>query len=555
MALVELVLLLVAACIAFAVIARRSALPYAVILVLGGMALALIPGLPTVRLDPELALAFFLPPLLQGSAFRTDWRAFRFNLRPILLLAIGAVLFTAFCVAVVAKLLIPDLPWAAAIALGAIVAPPDAVAAASVLQRLRLPRRIVTVLEGESLLNDASSLVLYRLAVAAVAAGALAPGEAAASFALVGVGGLVVGYIVARVATWAIALLDDPLLETALSFLVGYASFLAAEAVHVSGVIAVVTTGMIIGQSQHRVLSAQTRIFAGAVWEFILFILNGLVFILIGLQLNGVLDRLGGRGWLELTGIALAVSAVLIVSRFVWVFPSAHLQRAWPGVRATDPTPPTSHLVVIAWAGMRGVVSLAAALALPLDFPERDLLVFLAFCAILATLVVQGTTLEWVIRRLGVTEPAPRDGIEPEEAAARHLAAEAALREIQSRVDDPLEGAIAADLLAEFRDRAGHLLRTASGNAAAVAERAARRRLRFAAGEAARARLVALHRETSMSDELLGKLIGEVDLEEIRVRQVLGVEQVAPRPTQRARPALVRRFRDLTARWRLRKTA
>lgn len=552
MAIVELVLLLIAACIGFAVIARHLALPYAVILVLGGMALALIPGLPAVRLDPELALAFFLPPLLQGSAYRTDWRAFRFNLRPILLLAVGAVLFTALCVAVVAKLLLPDLPWAAAIALGAIVAPPDAVAAASVLQRLRLPRRIVTVLEGESLINDASSLVLYRLAVAAVAAGALAPEEAALSFALVAAGGGLVGYIVARLANWAFTRLNDPLLETALSFLVAYASFLAAEAVHVSGVIAVVTTGLIIGQSQHRVLSPQTRIFARAVWEFVQFILNGLVFILIGLQLNGILDRIGNRGWVELAGIALALSAVLIVSRFVWVFPSAHLQRAWPGVRETDPVPPASHLTIIAWAGMRGVVSLAAALALPLDFPERDLLIFLAFCAILATLVVQGTTLEWVIRRLGVTEPAPRDGIDPEEATARHLAAEAALAEIHSRLDDPLEGAIAADLVPEYRDRAGHLLRTASGSAAASAERNARRHIRLAAGEAARRRLVTHHRDSAMSDEVLSKLIGEIDLEEIRVRQVLGEALSPPRPPQRS--ALGRRWREWRAKWRPRTT-
>jgi len=553
MAIVELVLLLIAACIGFAVIARHLALPYAVILVVGGMALALIPGLPAVRLDPELALAFFLPPLLQASAYRTDWRAFRFNLRPILLLAVGAVLFTALCVAVVAKLLLPELPWAAAIALGAIVAPPDAVAAASVLQRLRLPRRIVTVLEGESLLNDASSLVLYRLAVAAVAAGALEPGEAALSFALVAIGGGVIGYAIARVANWTFARLNDPLLETALSFLVAYASFLAAEAAHVSGVIAVVTTGLVIGQSQHRVLSAQTRIFARAVWEFVEFILNGLVFILIGLQLNGILDRLGDRGWVELMGIAVAISAVLIISRFVWVFPSAHLQRALPGVREKDPVPPAPHLTVIAWAGMRGVVSLAAALALPLDFPERDLLIFLAFCAILATLVVQGTTLEWMIRRLGVAEPTPRDGIEPEEAVARHLAAEAALAEIQSRLDDPLEGAIAADLVPEFRDRAGHLLRTASGTAAASAERTARRRIRIAAGEAARRRLVTHHRDSALSDEVLTKLIGEIDLEEIRVRQVLGQEQPPALPLRTR--TFADGWRDLHARWRPRTTA
>ena len=200
MEIVEAVLALIAACIGFALLARRLNLPYAVILVLGGMVLAFIPGLPSVTLDPQIALAFFLPPLLQASAWRTDWRAFRANLRPILLLAVGAVLFTALCVAVVAKLLIPGLPWAAAVALGAIVAPPDAVAAAAVLARLRIPRRIVTVLEGESLVNDATALVLYRFAILAVAAGGIAVEEAAGSFVLLAVGGVAIGWGVGRVA-------------------------------------------------------------------------------------------------------------------------------------------------------------------------------------------------------------------------------------------------------------------------------------------------------------------------------------------------------------------
>jgi CPA1 family monovalent cation:H+ antiporter len=522
---VEIVLVLIALCVGLALLARHLAVPYSAVLVVGGMALALVPDAPRVPLPPDLALAFFLPPLLQASAYRTDWRGFRANLRPILLLAVGCVLFTAAGVAWVATLLVPEMPWAAALALGAILAPPDAVAAASVLQRLRLPRRIVTVLEGESLINDASALVLYRIAVAAVAAGMVSPWLAALQFLAVGIGGGVIGFLLGRLAVWLVARLDDPLLETALSFLVCYASFLGAEQAGVSGVIAVVTTGLVLGQAQHRAFSPRTRVFARAVWEFLEFILNSLVFILIGLQLNHILDRLESRGIAELAGLTAAVAATLIVTRFVWVFPAAYVPRWIPRIRRADPAPPWTYVTIIGWAGMRGVVSLAAALALPEDFPERDLIVFLAFTAILVTLVLQGTTLEWVIRRLGVTLPAPHGGVDQEEAVARQVAARAAQAEIEHWLDDPLEGAIAADIVQEYRDRAGHLHRIATGHAAAAAERAARRRLRLAALDAARRGLLEHHAAVGLHDEALAKLAQELDFEELRVRQVLGDER------------------------------
>ncbi len=536
MALVETILAMLAACIGLALLARRLRLPYAVILVLGGMALAFIPGLPEVRLDPELALAFFLPPLLQASAFRTDWASFRSSLRPILLLAVGCVVFTAVCVGGVAKLLLPELPWAAAIALGAIVAPPDAVAAGAVLSRLRLPRRLVTVLEGESLVNDATALVLYRFAVAAVAAGAVAPWDGLLSFLVLAIGGVAFGWLIGRAALWTTVRLEDTLLETALSFLVSYASYLAAEALHLSGVIAVVTTGLVLGRAQHRVFAYDTRLAATAVWRFIEFILNSLVFMLIGLQLNQVLGRLDGRVWQDLLGIALALAATLIVSRFVWVFPDTWLPRLIPAVRRADPLPGWRIITVISWSGMRGVVSLAAALALPLEFPQRDLIVFLAFVAILATLVLQGTTLEWLICRLGVAEPPHAHGIDPQEAEGRHAAAQAALAEIERVLDDPLEGAIAADLVAEFRDRADHLHRTATAGGAMAAERQARRRLRLLALDAARAQLLEHHRLGRLHPEGLAKLEQELDLEEQRVRQVMGGERTtAERQADRAR--------------------
>ena len=522
MAIVQTILLLMAACVALAVLARFATLPYAVVLILAGMGMAFIPGLPDIALDPELALAFFLPPLLMGSAFRTDWNAFRRNLRPILLLAVGCVVFTALVIGWAAKWLVPEMPWAAAIALGAILAPPDAVAAAAVLQRLNLPRRIVTVLEGESLVNDASALVLYRLAIAAVAAGTIVPHEAAMGFVLVGGLGIAVGWVVARGALWLLARLDDTLLETSLSFLVAYAAFLAAEEVHGSGVMAVVTAGIMFGRAQHRVFSARTRIEARAVWEFIEFVLTSLVFIIIGLQLDDVLGRLAGRGIWELAWITAALSVVLILSRFVWVYPAALLPRALPALRRRDPSPGWKPLFVISWAGMRGVVSLAAAIALPLDFPERDLIVFLAFAAILVTLVLQGTTLGWIVTRLGLVLPPPENGIEPEEAHARHEAARAMLGAIERRAGDLLYGPIAQDLLHEHRDRAEHLERVTKGGGAAIAERAARRALRLEALDAARAAILALQRQGQLPEETLTKLSQELDFEENRLRRALG---------------------------------
>jgi CPA1 family monovalent cation:H+ antiporter len=520
MEIVEAVLALIAACIGFALLARRLNLPYAVILVLGGMVLAFIPGLPSVTLDPQIALAFFLPPLLQASAWRTDWRAFRANLRPILLLAVGAVLFTALCVAVVAKLLIPGLPWAAAVALGAIVAPPDAVAAAAVLARLRIPRRIVTVLEGESLVNDATALVLYRFAILAVAAGGIAVEEAAGSFVLLAVGGVAIGWGVGRVANWVFPRLRDTLLITAASFIACFGSFFAAEALHLSGVLAVVTTGLVLGQLQHRTLTPEARMAAVAVWRFVDFVLTSLVFILVGLQLRDILSRLGERGVVELALLALALSLVLIVSRFVWVFPSLYAARLIPAVRRTQPPPPLGHAVVISWAGMRGVVSLAAALALPLGFPERDLLIFLAFCAILATLVVQGTTLEWVIRRMKVEEPRLR-GMAAEEAAVRRHLAAAAHAEVARRAEDLLEGAVARDLLDEYADKSRVYRSVARGGGHAELE--ARMRIRLAALRAARAALLTHHQDGHLDDELLHGLESEHDLEELRILRTLGI--------------------------------
>lgn len=521
----EVLLGLLAASVVLALLARRLHVPLAVALVLGGMALALVPGLPSVELDPQLALVLFLPPLLQTSAYRTDWPAFRSNLRPILLLAFGAVVFTALVVAVTAKLLLPDLPWAAAIALGAIVAPPDAVAAASVLKDFRLPKRILTVLEGESLLNDASSLVLYRFAVAATMAGTVSFGEASLAFVAGGVGGAVLGYAVGRAAMWIFAHLEDTLLDILVSFLAGFAAYIAAEHLHASGVLAAVACGLVLGQQQHAAFTAQTRLESGAVWSFVEFVLTALVFILIGLQLRDLVTRLEDHDLWQLASLGLAVSAALIVGRFVWIFPATWLPRALsPSLRKRDPMPPWSHVTVLSWAGMRGVVSLAAALALPAEFPGRDIILFLAFCAILTTLVIQGTTLGPLIRRLGVSEPedeTTNPAVTPEAIAARGTASAAAMKAVSEKLDDPEHADVAEDLLRDLRVRAKRAEEMRRDGDTGAQRVAARLGLRLTAVEAARAKLLAEHRD-ELESEAMSALVAELDLEEQQIRVALG---------------------------------
>ncbi len=524
---VETIVGLAAACVALALAARTAKLPYAVALVLGGMGVALVPGMPGVELDPHIALALFMPPLLQASAYRTDWEAFRLALRPILLLALGAVLFTAAAVAVVAKLLVPDLPWGAAVALGAIVAPPDAVAATAVLKSMRLPRKLVTILEGESLLNDASSLILYRFAVGATAAGSVSLSEAGGAFVWSSLGGALAGYAVGRLVILAARALDDTLLEITAIVLAGFVSYLGAELFHLSGVLAAVACGLVIGRGQHEVLSARTRVESTAVWNFLEFMLTSLVFILIGLQLRDVLGRLGDYSLLHLLGLGAAVSAAMIVSRFMWVFGTSGIALLLPRrLHLGGAAMPVSHQIVVGWAGMRGVVSLAASLALPLAFPGRDLIIFLAFCAILVTLVLQGTTLGWVITRLRVVE-VPEAAAAHEEAVVRRAAADAALAVVEDRVFAGRElGMPDSDMLREFRRRAADAHGLEAGPALAARRRAARLRLELDAMHAARRTV--LDQAERMDAELLQAIEEEFDYEEGRLRRSLGEAEHAP---------------------------
>jgi CPA1 family monovalent cation:H+ antiporter len=461
----ELFVLLFMVVAAIVVIARKLQVPYPVFLVLAGLALSFIPHLPSVRLNPDLVFYFLLPPLLYPVALFTSWRDFRRNLRPILLLAIGLVLITMTTIAYVAHALIPDLPWAAAFALGAIVSPPDAVAATAVIRRLSVPPRIETILEGESLVNDATALVAFQFAVAALMTGSFSIGQATVRFVFVAIGGIGFGLLVGYVMRWVHRQLDDPPVQITLSLLTPFLAYLPAEHLHVSGVLAVVAAGIYLGWHSPVIVTARYRLQAFAFWEIVVFLLNGFVFIVIGLQLPGILRNLQGESLGGLIADGLIVSAAVIIVRFVWVFPAIYLSR-WlsPKLRARNPSPPWQQVVVICWAGMRGVVSLAAAFALPYtltdgrSFPGRDYILFLTFCVILATLVLQGLTLPIVIRMLGIKDDGSTDD---EERAARLEANQAALKLIDGAASNDFPADLITRLRAEYDDRLRQLRRCA----------------------------------------------------------------------------------------------
>lgn len=510
---------LLAASLALVVVARKLHVPSAVALVVGGMALAFVPGVPTITLQPEIALALFLPPLLQLSAYRTDWSAFRVNLVPILLLAVGAVVFTAGAVAIVAKQLLPGIPWAAAIALGAIIAPPDAVSATSVLKGFRLPKRIVSVLEGESLINDASALILYRFAVVATLAGSVSLADASLSFLMSAAGGAASGLAVGWITLWIMLRLDDRLLEIVITFLSAFASYFVAEALDVSGILAAVACGGLMGRRQLE-LAARTRLEANSAWEFVEFVLVSLVFMLIGLQLRGITARFTEIDVGQLAVLALSVAATLIVSRMLWVFATFYpVTTLWKAIKGVGLDPPLGHPAIIGWAGMRGVVSLAAALALPLDFPSRDVIIFLAFCTILATLVLQGTTLGFLIRRLDVTD-SEIEAVTPGVVTARKEVAAAALGALSEKLEDPKHGDVAEALVQDFQERVAHADRMDDNAEDAQQRMGTQLELRTAALEAARAKL--LEQRDKLDGETLATLVQELDLEEEQIRVATG---------------------------------
>jgi CPA1 family monovalent cation:H+ antiporter len=511
---IALALLLFA--IALGWLASRTRTPYPIVLVLGGVGLGFVPGLPAVSFEPQLLLVMVLPPILYQAAFSTSWRDFKANRRAIGMLAIGLVVATTLSVGAVLKLLVPDIPWAIAFAFGAIVSPPDAVAATAILSRLSIPRRIVTILEGESLVNDASGLVLYKIAIVAALTGSFSLMEATGEFVWVATAGIAIGLAVAWVSVPATRAVKEPLLQCLVSIAVPYAAFLVSEVLHVSGVLAVVAAGLARARSAAVIATPESRIMVLAMWNFIVFTLNSFIFMLIGWQLRGILDRISGFGLGELLAMGLALSGAAIAVRFLWVFPATYLPRFLSAsLRRDDPYPAPNQVFVTAWCGMRGIVSLAVALALPLTlhdgtpFPYRDLLIFLTFAVIAVTLVGQGLTLAPVIRALKVGADW---SAHEEERGARLAVANAAMRGIDRFVEkDGTDAARVAHLRQMYLDeRDAQMPRGLVMSEEADIGRKARR----AALHAQRNELLELWRSSKISDEVFHKLERELDYQQ-----------------------------------------
>jgi len=509
---IELVLLLLVVVTALTLVARRLTVPYPIVMVLGGLVLSQVPGLPDFQLPPDLVFFVFLPPLLFAGGYFTSFREFRANLRPIILLAFGLVLFTAGVVAAVTYMIVPALGWAGAFALGAIVAPPDAVAATAIFQRVGVPRRIVTILEGESLVNDATALVIYRFAIAAVAAGTFSLIQAGGSFVVVLAGGIAVGVVVGVVGEWCLARIRDTAIAVMITLLAPYAAYLPAETLGVSGVLATVVAGLFSRRALRR-SSSDVRVVGTAAWQMVLFLLNGLVFVLIGLQLPSVVSGLGDFN--RVLGDAAILAVTVVLTRFVWVFPTTYLSRLIPSVRRADPSPPWRAVFLVGWSGLRGVVTLAAALALPLDFPARRFILFVAFTVILVTLVGQGLTLPLLIKKLGL---APDTSASHDEVHARGLTTEAALARLEElRAQWPGHIELIDQLRDRYTHRARHDEQHHEDGGAAEQELLEHGLIRREVIDAERQAAVDLRDRGVITDDVLRRIERDLDLEDLRM--------------------------------------
>ena len=516
----ELILVLMAAVIVLDLVARRLCLPRAMALILGGIVLALTPT-PDMEMDPELVLVLFLPPLLISSAWFTSWRDFRADIRIILQLAVGAVVFTTFVVGIIAHMVMPSLPWAACFALGAIVSPPDSVAAKAVLKKIPLPPRMILLLEGESLVNDATGLVLFRLAVAAAATGTFSVGQATLSFGFLAIGGVAVGIAFAYTSMFIIKRMRDSDLIILWTFIAAWVSYIIAEKVGVSGVLSTVACGMILGWHQHDLLNAATRTRATAVWGVVVFTLESLVFILIGLSLRGVLSRLGGMDGLIAFAPAIAgIVAAVILARFVWIFLGTYIPRALSSkLRAHDPYPPPAVPFIMSWAGLRGVVSLAAALSLPDDFPGRDFIITATFAVILVTVMVQGSTLAPLVQWLSKGGFTPLNTSKLNEHEARARVAQAQFEAIEKLSLNEDGSQKHPRLMEQYGYRATAATRYSNEHVDLQPHRVDHFGAVLAAIVAGRLELLRLHRSGDIHDTVLHAIEEELDLEDVKVRR------------------------------------
>jgi Na+/H+ antiporter len=523
---IQIVLLLLLLFVAgFTALARKLQTPYPIVLVLAGLGLSLVPGIPRVTLNPNLIFLVVLPPLLFSAAWLTSWRDFVHNLISISFLAFGLVGFTVLGVAGTAHVAFPGFNWRLGVVLGAVVATTDAIAATSIAKRVGLPQRVVDVLEGESLLNDATGLLALEFGLAIVVAGQTPTVTSGVlRLAYLTIAGVAVGLLIGAVIHWVEHHIDDGPIEITISLMVPYAAYLAAEFVHASGVLAVVACGLYLGRGSAHFFSPAVRIQANAVWNVFTFILNGFVFVLIGLQLPIVREGIRNYSAMSLLLYGGLFSLLVIVLRLLWVFPGTALAY-WIRrdiLRQNEPRPPARQIFVTGWTGMRGVIALAAALSLPVQladgspFPQRNLIIFLTFCVILVTLVLQGLTLPALIRALGL---AGSSGANCEESEARRIVAEAALDQLNkiSERSEPDSAALYDDLKEHYRRRLSSLPLEGKDQDGSGAEA-------YAKFLAVSLELLRVERETAISlrnsgrinDETLRQLLQELDLSETR---------------------------------------
>ncbi|GAA3155622.1 Na+/H+ antiporter [Planomonospora alba] len=512
-------LIVPAVAVAVAAVSRRRGWPSPLILVLAGLVLS--PFVPGYALDPEIVLLVLLPPLLYSAAVDSSYLGLRVVRRPVLLLSVGLVLFSTLAIGWVTHLLLPGLPLAAAFALGAVVAPPDAVAAVAVARRLGLPRKVITILVGESLFNDATALTAYRVAVAAVVGEGITWLGVLGQFLYAAAGGAVIGLALAWLLSKGLRALRDALVENTVLLLTPFGAYLAAELVHASGVVSVVVAGLYIGHRMPR-SGFGTRLMSRTVWKIIDFFLESIVFALIGLQMWPIVEAIDWAHPLEPAGMALAVFATAVAARVVWVVPALHLPRLLSrAVRRHEADPPSwRNVAVISWAGMRGVVSLAAAFAIPEDFPERPTLLFLTFTAVIGTLLLQGLSFPALIRRLRISNEQEAFADDLAEAAAQQAAASAALARLDELVADGIVD-VHEEVVEQLRMRAERRALTAwerlgggTGSGGEETPGTVYRRLRREMLAAEREVLVRFRDERRIDDEVLRRAMIEIDFEE-----------------------------------------
>jgi Na+/H+ antiporter len=508
----------------FAGLARRLKVPYPILLVIAGLLLSFLPEMPRIGLDPDLVFLVFLPPLLYSASWTLSWREFQRNFVSIAMLAVGLVLFTVVGLALAAGSLLPGFDWRAAVLLGAVVAATDAIAATSIARRVGLPQRIVDILEAESLVNDGTGLLALQFGVLMLVTGRTpSVVEGVGRLVFLTGGGVLVGLAIGAVVAWFEKWVDDGPIEIVISILVPYAAYLMGDRAHVSGVIAVIACGMYMSRKSPEYMSPQVRLQTTAVWDALTFVLNGMVFVLIGLQLPYVMGQIGGMSRVVLLEYGIGFSGVMIAVRMAWVYGETYIAyavRRWAlKVKVEEPEP--RRIFVIGWGGMRGVLSLAAAVSLPYAlpdgrmFPQRSMIIYLAFCLIVATLVVQGLTLPWLIRRLGLSETGGMNGEEQE--ARRVLLREALVHLDRKRSKNRDQSAMFGELIASYQQRLDAMPVEREERVRGLVDQARRSDAILAVLQVERVALIRLRDEGQIDDEVLRTLQRELDLEESRV--------------------------------------